>query len=98
MKIFVDGAEMPAGAVYSKAPSGVKDNKPCLLMYFQERPHQTGLRKDTGSSIQLEPVMQDYEGGSWVYVGSMDRFSSNKNWSTYNSNQEYYVAIVEQRY
>ena len=99
-KILVDGTEMPAGAVYpsGKAPSGVKDNKPCLLMYHQQRPHETGIENFIGSRVEIYPVMMDWEGGERIDVGTYDRHSSTKYWTYYYSNHEYYAAIVEKRF
>ena len=92
-KMLVDG-DQSAGAVYSMDPSGVKDNKLCLLLYYQERGHQTGMSLDF-ANVRIEVVMTDQT--QWIWAGIINS-SFGSRWAPYNFNQEYYTAIVEKRY
>ena len=42
-EILVKGGEKAAGAVYSKEPSGVKNNKLGLLLYLHDQPQNNGI-------------------------------------------------------
>ena len=99
-EMLVEGGEKPAGAVYSKKPSGVSNNKPGLLLYLHTQPQNNGFLH--GASISIQEI-------SWVWLnsssstrvtvgytigGSLSEYS----WEHYNSENEYYAAIVEKRY
>ena len=95
-EILVDGDKMPAGAVYSKEPSGVKNNKPGLLVCL----HSNGIN-ESFSGVRMNWLLLDLEvcqselmGHIWG--GALDGY--NYRWEHYNSEKEYYAAIVENRY
>lgn len=98
--------EMAGGAVYAKAPAGGSDNKPTLLLSTVIPNHRFGT-DDFIRTVRLAPVMQDYDGaitvdmgisgGGYMGVGSI-RNKWDQNGTAYFSNNEYYAAIVEERF
>ena len=99
-EMLVEGGEKPAGAVYSKKPSGVKYNKPGLLVYLHTRPQNNGFFPGASTSIQeIEWVWLNSSSSTRVTVGyTIGGVLSEYSWSDYNSENEYYAAIVEKRY
>ena len=99
-QILVDGDKSPAGAVYAKNPSGVKDNQPCLMMYNEDNPRRTGLKWDLLSTVEIFPVMTKYSTGIYMKMGYIRQKSGDLLyiWDDYKSENEYYAAIVEKRY
>jgi len=90
--------KMPAGAVYSKKPSGVK---PCLLLPYPNRPHQTGLMWDGLQTIEIRPLWIRWRSGEPEQMGilrEMGILPREIHWHNYYSEKEYYAAIVEERY
>ena len=100
--ILVDGNKMSAGAVYSKKPSGVRNNQPCLLLYNSENPQSNGLFETGFTGIDIRFVWVRSSAGEQVSMGNTrEMFSSLigvRHWLDYNSKNEYYTAIVEQHY
>ena len=95
-EILVDGDKMPAGAVYSKEPSGVKNNKPGLLVCL----HSNGIN-ESFSLVRMNWLLLDLEVCQSEIMGHirggvLDGY--NYRWEHYNSEKEYYAAIVENRY
>ena len=96
-EILVKGGEKAAGAVYSKEPSGVRDNKPGLLVCF----HSNGIDKESISGVRMNWLLLDLEVChptlmGYIWDGALDGY--NYRWERYYSEIEYYAAIVEKRY
>ena len=95
-EMLVEGGEKAAGAVYSKKPSGVKNNQPSLMVYLHDRPQNNGILDIMGAdfswlwqnSAPAHMKMGHIQGGSL----------SDYWWDNYYSEMEYYAAIVEKRY
>jgi hypothetical protein len=92
-EMLVKGGEKAAGAVYSKKPSGVSNNRLGLLSYLHDQPQDNGIVEFGGS--QMRWVWLDR--GS-TYLLLMGTRGGQFNWGTYYSFMEYYAAIVENRY
>ncbi len=92
-EMLVEGGEKAAGAVYSKKPSGVSNNRLGLLSYLHDQPQDNGIVEFGGS--QMRWVWLDR--GS-TYLLLMGTRGGQFNWGTYYSFMEYYAAIVENRY
>ena len=92
-EMLVKGGEKAAGAVYSKKPSGVSNNRLGLLTYLHDQPQDNGIVEFGGS--QMRWVWLDR--GS-TYLTLMGTRGGTFNWGTYYSQMEYYAAIVENRY
>ena len=92
-EMLVEGGEKAAGAVYSKKPSGVSNNRLGLLSYLHDQPQDNGIVEFGGS--QMRWVWLDR--GS-TYLTLMGTRGGTFNWGTYYSQMEYYAAIVEKRY
>ena len=97
--------EMAGGAVYAKAPAGGSDNKPTLMLSTKN--HRMGTEGQTNGVVEIRPVMQNWSdvtssvemGRSMAYMGvSSIRPLWNNMVRGYDSNIEYYAAIVEKRY
>jgi len=99
-EMLVEGGEKPAGAVYSKKPSGVSNNKPGLLVYLHTRPQNNGFFHGVSTSIQeIEWVWLNSSSSTRVTVGyTIGGLLSEYHWENYASENEYYAAIVEKRY
>ncbi len=99
-EMLVEGGENPAGAVYSKKPSGVSNNKPGLLVYLHTRPQNNGFFHGASTSIQeIEWVWLNSSSSTRVTVGyTIGGVLSEYHWENYASENEYYAAIVEGRY
>ena len=97
-EMLVKGGEKAAGAVYSKEPSGVRDNKPGLLLYFHDQPQNNGIH-DFAGILEIRWVWLDGKIGE---VGRMGHIRggvlADYHWDDYYSENEYYAAIVEKRY
>ena len=97
-EMLVKGGEKAAGAVYSKEPSGVRDNKPGLLLYFHDQPQNNGIQ-DFAGILEIRWVWLDGKIGE---VGRMGHIRggvlADYHWDDYYSENEYYAAIVEKRY
>ena len=95
-EMLVEGGEKAAGAVYSKKPSGVKNNQPSLMVYLHDRPQNNGIVDIMGADF------------SWLWQNSAPAHMkmghiqggvlSDYWWDNYYSEMEYYAAIVEKRY
>ena len=95
-EMLVEGGEKAAGAVYSKKPSGVKNNQPSLMVYLHDRPQNNGILDIMGADF------------SWLWQNSAPahmkmghvrgQFTHDYWWDNYYSEMEYYAAIVEKRY
>lgn len=99
-EILVDGDKKPAGAVYSKKPSGVSNNKPGLLVYLHTQPQNNGFIPGASiSTHELQWVWLNSSFSTRVTVGyTTGGVLSRYNWEHYKSENEYYAAIVEKRY
>ena len=95
-EMLVKGGEKAAGAVYSKKPSGVSNNRLGLLLYLHDQPQDNGLLELMGTFMQW--VWLDRESGQRVLMGTRGGKIANFNWGNYFSFMEYYAAIVEKRY
>jgi len=96
-EILVKGGEKAAGAVYSKEPSGVKNNKPGLLLYLHTNPQRNGFSDVLGTRIEW--LWLDYEAGLSETPGHIrGGVLADYHWEHYYSEIEYYAAIVEKRY
>lgn len=97
-EMLVKGGEKAAGAVYSKEPSGVRNNKPGLLLYFHDQPQNNGIQ-DFAGILEIRWVWLD---GKFGEVGRMGHIRggvlADYHWDDYYSENEYYAAIVEKRY
>ena len=96
-EMLVEGGEKAAGAVYSKEPSGVKNNKPGLLVCL----HSNGIKYEAFSGVRMNWLLLDSEVCQdelmgHIQGGALDGY--NYRWEHYNSEIEYYAAIVEKRY
>ncbi len=96
-EILVKGGEKAAGAVYSKEPSGVKNNKPGLLLYLHTNPQRNGFSDVLGTRIEW--LWLDWETGQSETPGHIrGGVLADYHWDDYYSEIEYYAAIVEKRY
>ena len=95
-EMLVEGGENAAGAVYSKKPSGVSNNRLGLLLYLHDEPQNNGILEFGGTNMQW--VWLDRESGQLVLMGTRGGKIANFNWGNYFSFMEYYAAIVEKRY
>ena len=97
-KILVDGDKKAAGAVYSKEPSGVKNNKLGLLLYLHDQPQNNGIL-DFAHTLEIRCLWLDWESGETVKMGHIQGgVLADYHWYDYYSENEYYAAIVEKRY
>ena len=97
-EMLVKGGEKAAGAVYSKEPSGVRDNKPGLLLYLHDQPQNNGIL-DFAHILEIRWVWLDGKFGEVVKMGHIrGGVLADYHWDDYYSENEYYAAIVEKRY
>ena len=97
-EILVKGGEKAAGAVYSKEPSGVKNNKLGLLLYLHDQPQNNGIL-DFAHTLEIRCLWLDWESGETVKMGHIQGgVLADYHWYDYYSEIEYYAAIVEKRY
>ncbi len=97
-EILVKGSEKAAGAVYSKEPSGVKNNKLGLLLYLHDQPQNNGIL-DFAHTLEIRCLWLDWESGETVKMGHIQGgVLADYHWYDYYSENEYYAAIVENRY
>ena len=92
-EMLVEGGEKAAGAVYSKKPSGVSNNRLGLLLYLHDQPQDNGIVEFGGTNMRW--VWLDRGSSYLVLMGTR---GGNFNWGSYFSFMEYYAAIVEKRY
>ena len=100
-EILVEGGEKAAGAVYSKEPSGVRDNKPGLLLNYHNNPPSNGISYEGISGVRMNWLLLDLEVCREVLMGYLPsgvHDGYNYRWERYYSEIEYYAAIVEKRY
>jgi len=95
-EMLVEGGEKAAGAVYSKKPSGVSNNRLGLLLYLHDQPQDNGIVEFGGTSMRW--VWLDRGSSQLVLMGTRGGKIANFNWGSYFSFMEYYAAIVENRY
>ena len=97
-EILVKGGEKAAGAVYSKEPSGVKNNKLGLLLYIHNDPQNNGIL-DFVHTLEMRCLWLNWESGEAVKMGHIQGGAlADYHWDDYYSENEYYAAIVEKRY
>lgn len=94
-KMLVDG-ENAGGAAYAKKPTS---NTPSLILY---RPNRVTVEKRRSSDITVSIVsfsvmMRDTKTPQTVDVGDQNVFTDGV-WRNYYSQEEYYAAIVEDRF
>ncbi len=96
--MLVDGNEIAGGAVFAKQPTTANDDHLRLLLNSGTN-YMGAFTLQNGSVLGIIPSVGD----SWlrdivirgvVHMGTI----SGQYWSNYNSNLEYYAAIVEKRY
>ena len=95
-EMLVEGGEKAAGAVYSKKPSGVSNNRLGLLLYLHDQPQDNGIVEFGGTNMRW--VWLDRGSSYLVLMGTRGGKIANFNWGSYFSFMEYYAAIVEERY
>ena len=97
-EILVKGGEKAAGAVYSKEPSGVKNNKLGLLLYLHNEPQYNGIL-EFAHTLEIRCLWLDWDSGETVKMGHVQGgVLADYHWDDYYSENEYYAAIVEKRY
>ena len=96
--MLVEGGEKAAGAVYSKKPSGVSNNRLGLLLYLHDQPQNNGIL-DFAHTLEIRCLWLDWESGETVKMGHIQGgVLADYHWYDYYSENEYYAAIVEKRY
>jgi hypothetical protein len=97
-EILVKGGEKAAGAVYSKEPSGVSNNRLGLLLYLHDAPQNNGIL-EFAHTLEIRCLWLDWESGETVKMGHIQGgVLADYHWYDYYSEIEYYAAIVEKRY
>lgn len=95
--MLVEGNDIAGGAVYSQKPSEGSSISPTLMLSSNKK-HDMGM--DYTTSPRFSPVMMKYNYRSTVDMGDIlnSIFIETLVWKSYNSDNEYYAAIVEKRY
>ena len=97
-EMLVEGGEKAAGAVYSKKPSGVSNNRLGLLLYLHDAPQNNGIL-EFAHTLEIRCLWLDWESGETVKMGHIQGgVLADYHWYDYYSENEYYAAIVENRY
>lgn len=100
MRTLVDGHDLAAGAVYAKKPAGGANNKPILILGNKEyKTQSTGVRRSATVYEHIEVFPVAKKGWGSVLMGEM--YSSDPSWGGtmgYDSDNEYYIAVIAERY
>ena len=108
MDVLIDG-KLAAGAVYAKEPNTYLLSASKLLLYDPQSKNTgyyedyNGVIKDSGSSIYIAPLASVSPENIWRkdyhHLGFLENSQNGKSkWRSYNSDLNFYAAIVEKRY
>ena len=108
MDVLIDG-KLAAGAVYAKEPNTYLPRASKLLLYDPQSKNTgyyedyNGVIKDSGSSIYIAPLASVSPENIWRkdyhHLGFLENSQNGKSkWRSYNSDLNFYAAIVEKRY
>ena len=98
MLVGDDASKQPGGAVLAK-PLASPNNTPDLVIVNRDRMWYAGTHEmGESGALDISPVWADY-GKQITEVLGQTKFSNNTcQWASYNSQYEYYMAIIEKRY
>ena len=98
MLVGDDASKQPGGAVLAK-PLALPNNTPDLVIVNRDRMWYAGTHEmGESGALDISPVWADY-GKQITEVLGQTKFSNNTcQWASYNSQYEYYMAIIEKRY
>jgi len=100
---LVEGNDIAGGAVYAQKPAEGKYASPTLLLSFKNK---WNMGMDYMTSPHISPVTTKYNTPNNIFMGELfDAIFFNTVfgttdfvWKNYDSDNEYYAAIVEKRY
>lgn len=105
---IADKDSKAGGAVYAQAPTDSKDTKPTLLLFTEKTkgPNRMGLRRLQSSSYIVSMIQPTWQNatppsfglpiGNWVYQNIQP--NQIVYWNRYDPRNEFYAAIVQERY
>ena len=98
MLVGDDASKQPGGTVLAK-PLASPNNTPDLVIVNRDRMWYAGTHEmGESGALDISPVWADY-GKQITEVLGQTKFSNNTcQWASYNSQYEYYMAIIEKRY
>lgn len=98
MLVGDDASKQPGGAVLAM-PLASPNNTPDLVIVNRDRMWYAGTHEmGESGALDISPVWADY-GKQITEVLGQTKFSNNTcQWASYNSQYEYYMAIIEKRY
>ena len=98
MLVGDDASKQPGGAVLAK-PLASPNNTPDLVIVNRDRMWYAGTHEmGESGALDISPVWADYGKGITEVLGQT-KFSNNTcQWASYNSQYEYYMAIIEKRF
>ena len=108
MDVLIDG-KLAAGAVYAMEPNTYLPSASKLLLYDPQSKNTgyyedyNGVIKDSGSTIYIAPLASVSPDNTWRkdyhQLGFLENSQNGKSkWRSYNSDLNFYAAIVEKRY
>lgn len=108
MDVLIDG-KLAAGAVYAMEPNTYLPSASKLLLYDPQSKNTgyyedyNGVIKDSGSTIYIAPLASVSPDNTWRkdyhQLGFLENSQNGKSkWRSYNSDLNFYAAIVERRY
>ncbi len=108
MDVLIDG-KLAAGAVYAMEPNTYLPSASKLLLYDPQSKNTgyyedyNGVIKDSGSTIYIAPLASVSPENIWRkdyhQLGFLENSQNGKSkWRSYNSDLNFYAAIVEKRY
>jgi hypothetical protein len=108
MDVLIDG-KLAAGAVYAKEPNTYLPSASKLLLYDPQSKNTgyyedyNGVIKDSGSGIFIAPLASVSPENIWRkdyhQLGFLENSQNGKSkWRSYNSDLNFYAAIVQERY
>lgn len=94
---LVEGNDIAGGAVYSQKPAEGKYASPTLLLSSKNK---SDMGMDYMTSPRISPVTTKYNAPNTIFMGELfnSMFETALMWKDYDSDYEYYAAIVEKRY